>query len=473
VRWSSIDTSSLQLRLTLGVTFVAVLGLGGIAGWTVWKMQHMLMLNHEQDVMFVANHLPSEVEQFSSSDHPEQGLQQAVNTLSSRDLLLWVKGNNGQILAQSSALRRSSLRHELTALSSMPTHPELFEFHNHYIVICSGKLRAWGEPLGWFYLAKDVTRDYVTLLSFSQSIRIWTLLAIALIVATVAILIWRSLLPLRQVNQLVAVPIAGNLKNSRLNEEQMPSEVRALAQNWNQLLEKLSQTGEQQRQLANDISHELRTPLSLVYGYLQSTLRRGNNLTPHQQEALQIAVSETERTIQLLQNLLDLARAESLDMPFQLKPMILDDLVTEVAETARQSSQRTVAVELEATPVTVYADRNYLKQVFLQLVDNALHHSQQDEPILLKLGHLPGWGTVQVCDRGCGIPLTQQTRIFEPFYRVDPSRSRETGGVGLGLSIVKSLVEGMGGQVAVHSEPGRGSTFLVRLPDKASEGKHV
>jgi signal transduction histidine kinase len=103
-------------------------------------------------------------------------------------------------------------------------------------------------------------------------------------------------------------------------------------------------------------------------------------------------------------------------------------------------------------------------QVLTQLIDNAAKYSDAIEPITLKLSQTDRWAVIQLCDKGCGIALADQRSIFEPFHRVDPSRARSTGGVGLGLSIVKSLVEGMEGQVTVQSTPGIGSTFSITLP---------
>ncbi len=114
--------------------------------------------------------------------------------------------------------------------------------------------------------------------------------------------------------------------------------------------------------------------------------------------------------------------------------------------------------------VTVKGDKNRLKQVFLNLIDNAAKYSHSPEPILIKLSQEKQQVNIQVCDGGVGIPLAHQTRIFERFYRVDEARSRNIGGTGLGLSIVKTLVEGMGGTIKVMSQPNQGTTFTILFP---------
>lgn len=229
-------------------------------------------------------------------------------------------------------------------------------------------------------------------------------------------------------------------------------------------LSSLSQSWEQEREFVSNVSHELRTPLTIVHGYLQSVLRRQNNLTPIQQEALETAASEAERTIRLLQDLLDLARADSGYLYLQMKSYVLYDLVAEVVIMAKNYSDREITIESRHEAMEVKVDYSRFKQVLLNLTDNAIKYSEAGTPITCKLYQLQNKAMIQVCDRGYGIPLQHQARIFERFYRVDESRSSMTGGCGLGLSIVKTLVESMGGSVSVQSKLEEGSTFTISLP---------
>jgi len=259
---------------------------------------------------------------------------------------------------------------------------------------------------------------------------------------------------------------AERLGEVQINLDNAPSEVKELAHTFDQMLIRLRDALEQQRQFVSNVSHELRTPLTIVSGYLQSTLRRGDNLNEPQREALEIATSEANRTIGLLQDLLDLARADSGRMHFNLEPLLLNDLVFEIVGMAKQYSNRAIAVEEPVGLIEVNAQPDRLKQVLLNLVDNAVKYSDPSTPVTLTLDRQGDRAIVQVCDRGKGIPLPQQARIFERFYRVDEARSRSTGGTGLGLSIVKTLVEGMGGSISVRSKLGEGSVFTVTLPSE-------
>jgi signal transduction histidine kinase len=287
-------------------------------------------------------------------------------------------------------------------------------------------------------------------------------LVIIVITGAIAFYVQRSLQPLRQLSQMTAVISAQDLPQTQLHLENAPKEVKELAQTFNMMLSRLSQSWEQERQFVSNVSHELRTPLTIVHGYLQSVLRRQHNLTEMQKEALATAASETEHTIRLLQDLLDLARADSGYLHFHIQPCMLNDLVTEIVGMAEQYSERVINIEASDI-IQVKADRNRLKQVLLNLIDNAVKYSAPDTPIFINLSQQGQEAIIQVCDQGDGIPLQYQSRIFERFYRVDESRNHATGGTGLGLSIVKTLVEGMGGSVSVRSRLGEGSVFTVTL----------
>ena len=229
------------------------------------------------------------------------------------------------------------------------------------------------------------------------------------------------------------------------------------------MLGRLSSSWDQQRRFVSDVSHELRTPLTLVHGYLQSTLRRCNTLSEPQREGLEIAAAEADRTIRMLQDLLDLARADGGHIRFNVERVSLKDFIVDTLEMCRYSSER-VQVDVQASGIDARADRNRLKQVLINLVDNAIKYSDDSTVVTVRLRQEGEWAIMQICDRGRGIPMADLTQIFEPFYRVDEDRSRMTGGTGLGLSIVKTLVEGMRGKIKVQSKPGEGSIFTVSLP---------
>jgi signal transduction histidine kinase len=143
---------------------------------------------------------------------------------------------------------------------------------------------------------------------------------VGLLAIAFAVYIRQTLSPIRNLNRLASEVTADTLTDHQLSLAHAPTEVAELARSYNLMLHRLSQAWQQQKQFVNDMSHELRTPLTLVRGYLESTLRRGHNLTPAQRQGLETAFAETNRTVKLLQELLDLARLNHGNLPIHLAP---------------------------------------------------------------------------------------------------------------------------------------------------------
>jgi hypothetical protein len=462
------DPSSLQFRLTAGVVAFSVLGLGSVAFWTSWKLQQILIDSHKQNVLDIAERFPQDVEVYSKMMPVQVALQTVINNRTTPKVFLWVSRPDGTVAAQSMSLRQQNdTTAALLSLSGL-IKPQVYQVSGRYLVLCGAPLSVQGTTVNKLYLAQDITRDQTMFVALVQSLSIATMLSVLGLMLAISIYVRRSLQPLRQISQMAGTISAEDLAEARLQLERAPSEVKELTQTFNMTLSRLSSAWEQQRQFVSNVSHELRTPLTLVDGYLQSILRRGVNLTEAQREALEVASDEAKRTIRLLQDLLDLARADSGHLYFHFESFVLNDLVVEVVGMAEQFSNRTITIE-GTLPIQVIADRDSLKQVLINLIDNAMNYSDPNTLIAVKIEQTADQALVQVSDRGLGIPLQQQTRIFERFYRVDEARSRSTGGSGLGLAIVKTLIEGMGGSVTVRSRLGEGSIFTVTLPTQPAQ----
>lgn len=457
------NLNSLQIRLTVGIAAVSILGLSGVVIWISWQMQHLLIVTHKNNTRYIAGRFPHDVEIYSDMVSVEEGTQKAIDNLTNHQTLLWVKTHQGNILAQSKLLAMGMRGATLVSLKNIPPQPDLQLVNGRYWLLCATDLTVKGVNLGTFYIAQDITGDQIMFLSLMRSLSLASLMALSVMTIVIAWYVRKSLQPLHRISQLTETISAEQLGEAKIQLENAPSEVKELAQTLEKTLMRLSDAWEDQRQLVSNVSHELRTPLTVVSGYLQSVLRRGQNLTDIQREALETAASEADRTIQLLQDLLDLARADSGRMYFHVEPVNVNELLDEIQGMV---SQYPVPLEFSSPgyPVVIKGDKNRLKQVLLNLIDNAVKYSQSPDPIKVQLEQHKGKATLQVCDRGVGIPLADQTRIFERFYRVDEARSRHTGGTGLGLSIVKTLVEGMGGTITVTSQLGQGSVFTVTLP---------
>jgi heavy metal sensor kinase len=461
-----IDPFSLRVRLSVGVAAVSALGLGSLSLWTSWKMQGLLINTHKNNIQQIATRLPYDIELYNKMMPSADGVQKIIDSLSTNNTFLWIKSLDNKILAKSHSLNQLSpaTASQLTKLTEMSMKPQVKKVGERYVVWCGGALPLRGKVIGKLFVVQDVTYEQTMFLVIVQSLGIGSIFIIIVISVAIALYIKRSLQPLRQLSQMTEVISIADLGQAQLYLDNAPSEVRELAQTCNMMLSRLAQSWEQERQFVSNVSHELRTPLTIVHGYLQSVLRRQSNLTEIQREALTTAAAEAERTIRLLQDLLDLARADSGYLHFRLDHCVLNDLVKEVVAMAERYSDRPITIDSASQPIEVKADYNRLKQVLLNLIDNAVKYSEPETPVTVKIQQQGDEAIIQVCDQGYGIPLQHQSRIFERFYRVDEARTSSTGGCGLGLSIVKTLVEGMGGNVTVRSRLGEGSMFIITLP---------
>jgi signal transduction histidine kinase len=272
-------------------------------------------------------------------------------------------------------------------------------------------------------------------------------------------------------------------------EEGNPDEVGQLARRFNAMAERLAQTVDEltatrdrteaalkaKRELVANVSHELRTPLALIQGYVESLsmpATESRSATDAdadlRREYLAVVARETERLGQLIDDLFALSTAEAGALPLALEPVALSELVQETGASlqpiAWRERQITIATSTPEGLPPARADRQRVIQILSNLVRNALRHTPQGGLIALRVERQGEWIAVSVEDTGEGILPEHLPHIFERFYRGDEGRDRASGGAGLGLAIVRELVEAMGGQVSVESEVGQGSRFSFRLP---------
>lgn len=245
-------------------------------------------------------------------------------------------------------------------------------------------------------------------------------------------------------------------------------EVGRLSQAFNETLERLEGLFETQRRFLADVSHELRTPLTTIRGNVD-LIRRMKTADPESLEAIK---TEVDRMARMVNDLLLLAQAESGRLPLAMEPIELDTLMLEVFKQAKVLASNGVRVEIgREEQVQVRGDKDRLKQVFLNLVANALDHTGSGGVVTLSLGCVEGWARLTVTDTGRGMPQEELPHIFERFYRIDPARKRsDFGGAGLGLSIAYWITRSHNGRIEVASEVGKGTTFSVWLPRAGENG---
>jgi heavy metal sensor kinase len=273
----------------------------------------------------------------------------------------------------------------------------------------------------------------------------------------------RSLAPVRRM-AAQAETITGRNLESRLDAGAAGSELRLLADSFNELLSRLDRSFATMRRFAADASHELRTPLAIIRGEADVALAAKRTAAEYQ-ESIAVMRDEARRLSRLVEDLLNLARADADSVKLRVEPFYLNDLLAECCRSV-QPIAASKGIELGCRcpeDVMFHGDQELLRRLVLNLLENALHYTPRGGKVSAHLAADGATIRLEVADTGIGIPPEAAPHVFERFYRADPARSREQGGFGLGLSIVKWIAEYHRGTVQLSSQPGVGSTFTVLL----------
>ena len=270
----------------------------------------------------------------------------------------------------------------------------------------------------------------------------------------------RALKPLRSFASQVEKVQLNNLADMRINEDVLP-EFRQLSHSFNQMLERLNNAFAAQRQFTGNAAHELRTPLALMQAQLELFSAEHPDVRPETAEFLTLLREQTERLTQMTKTLLEMSNLQQVarNEQLQLAPMV-EEIFTDLAPLAEK---RSITLEAEGDGIMTGSDALIYRLIF-NLTENAVKYNRDGGSVWVCVTQKTEKLLIRVSDTGCGIPEEYRRSIFQPFFRVDKSRSREYGGAGLGLSLVWEIAELHGGSVRVTKSSDRGTTISVELP---------
>jgi heavy metal sensor kinase len=275
----------------------------------------------------------------------------------------------------------------------------------------------------------------------------------------------RALAPVDQITQTARNISVQNL-SSRLIVPQTGDELQRLSETLNSMLERLEAAFKKIIQFTADASHELRTPVAVMRTRTELSLRKPRSAEEYR-EALAQVHSELEKTSELVEKLMLLARADYGVEALQLSTEDLREIVRDVCSQGKMLSEAkdiNFREQIPGQPVWTNADADALRRLFLILIDNAIKYTPKGCRVEVVVGQENGFAIGEVRDTGIGIAPEDLPNVFERFYRADRARSRESGGVGLGLSIGRWIAEAHAGTIEVQSSLGGGSIFKLRLP---------
>lgn len=290
------------------------------------------------------------------------------------------------------------------------------------------------------------------------------LVTAAVLAAMVALSLWIiriGLRPLREIEATATAITAGDLSH-RVDVDNERTEVGRVGRALNEMLGRIEASDSRLRRFVADASHELRTPLAAVRAYAELFSRGAQSRPEDLARSMTGITREAERMSVLVEDLLLLARLDE-GRPLARDRVQLDELVREAVDTSHALDPGR-QLELSAEPVVVLGDRDRLRQIVDNLLANVRSHTPAGSSARVVVTREHENAVIEVTDSGPGLGVDDLGRVFERFYRADASRSRASGGVGLGLSIVAAVTRAHGGKVSAMSADGKGATFRIELP---------
>ena len=455
---------TLPIRLRLTAWYFAVLAVVlsafGIIGY--FAMRHSIRKTVDEELQVRAEGVHQLIEQTiqrgAKEDLPE-GLREHTE-LRAGGALLQVSDEQGNWLYRSTVMSDYGVPRPAT----IPKRATEFRGRDVPLRIWSEKVSVGGQS---YLIQSAFEMD-----DFYEALHHFALLLLisipSLLVCAAAGGYWistRALAPVDQITQTARTISAQNL-SSRLVVPNTGDELQRLSETLNGMLERLEAAFKKITQFTADASHELRTPVAVMRTRAELSLRKARSADEYR-EVIAEVLTELEKTSGLIEQLMFLARADS-------GAETLHFAATNVAEVLREACHQGSALaeakqiafqeHIPGESMWIQADASSLRRLFLILIDNAVKYTPASGQIDVSLHRNDGYAVAEVRDTGIGIAEADLPNVFERFYRTDKARTRESGGVGLGLSIGRWIAEVHSGTIEVHSSPGRGSTFQIRLP---------
>ena len=312
----------------------------------------------------------------------------------------------------------------------------------------------------------DLQEVTVSLKKAGTQFNLWGMAALFLVLILGTGATWlmagHVLKPLKELSSAIE-EIGGNDLSNRVEIQGRQDEIGRLARSFNHMMDKVSASFERQKRFSASAAHELKTPLATILVNLEVLELDGKTSPDRMEKVLTIVKANTERMIRLVEDLMRLTSDKDHEMEEEVE--LSEVFAITLYELSPLIRKKDLTVSIENTPdISLTGSRVMLYRVMSNLLENAAKYNREHGSISIATGRDDNGVTVKIEDTGIGIPEEALPHIFEPFYRVDQSRSRAVGGAGLGLPLVKDIVEKHGGEVTVKSAAGEGTTFILRFP---------
>ena len=451
----SLWPRALSLRLALLFALVGVLLLGAIGFYLYQSLEREIAWRDDQALLGRLERMRTLLDDSASIEALRQRPQLYANMLGNRDSLLWIVSDSGQVLIE---INPGEL--------AVPQLPRGTAVQLHDALAAEPARLAWlhveHEGRGLTLIAGKLLAERSQMLA-AYRLKLWLALAAGAVLAF--LLGWLvSLRGLRPVRELAARARAIDVQHLhlRLDEVGEVSELRSLSAALNQMLARLEDGFAQLSRFSEDLAHEMRTPLSNLMGHTQQTLRHPRAVEDYQ-NLLASNQEEYERLARMIDSMLFLARTEQPQASVNRETIDLHGLVEQLCEYFEGMAEERELQLVNRADGTLQADQGLLRRALANLLANALRHAAPGSPVSIASQLCDGRLEVSVHNLGEPIGAEHLPRLFERFYRCDPSRAQPGDSGGLGLAIVRSIMQLHGGSVRVESGE-QGTRFILVFP---------
>ena len=462
----------LKWRLSLPVFFVLLSTIITVSIVAYVELQEALLRNIDPTLKALAVGILADLDEPKSSEAHQAEFRSVTDYAAERyshQYRVWMDGSNEDLFVSDLP---ADTHDQLFFNLSPVNRPEIGEFTFFNLIQRNHKYRAvWTRrsfeqgvanvlvASSSHYAYHEMDEFLQLLLVLGGSLLLGSLLLVPLIIS------W-GMRPIDRVVAILRQITHKNVGKENLQIQEVPQELLPFVEALNGMLARLDKAIQQQKQFTADASHELRTPLAVIKSTIQTARMTDRDIAGYI-KALDDTHQDVDRMERLIEQLLSLARVDgSGDLPNTTR-VALDALLANLVEIfdARAVRQGGKVIWEHCPPTWIMGNENELSQLFTNVLDNAVKYGPPKGTVQIMIQHGPdGYATVCIHDEGGAIPPEALPHLFDRFYRVESSRSRTTGGAGLGLAIAKEIAHRHGGQIEITSEAGKGTSVFVRLP---------